>query len=120
MSKLISLRIDRWRWARGGRNGDAALLNNEQAMCCLGFACKKLGVSEDDLLNRSTPADLPALKDKLAPMVRRARKGGGYVDRAATDEAVTINDRADLEDPEREAQLKPVLAKLGFKVYFVG
>lgn len=53
MTKLITLTIDRKRWARGGKKGEAALLNDEGNMCCLGFACKKLGVSEEQLAQRS-------------------------------------------------------------------
>lgn len=120
---MIKLRIDRKRWARGGINGDAALLNDDQAMCCLGFACRKLGVPEKAMFNIGTPVRLatePNLRGNLETLIRRARTGGGYVDRMNTDEAVAINDDQDIDDTEREAKLKPVLAKLGFDVYFVG
>jgi hypothetical protein len=112
--KLISLRIDRKRWCRGGINGDASLLNGEGAMCCLGFACKKLGLTPKQINNVGLPADV-ADRSKLGLLVNT--KGGT---RKLAQDAAGLNDNPDLEESDREVALVPVLKKLGFKVSFVG
>lgn len=115
MSKLTELRISRRRWARGGMNGDAALLNEDNNMCCLGFACRKEGVPEKDLQGKLLPANLRNARKLVTSLVT----GRGY-DRAPIDLAAEINDDIGIDESEREEKLKPVLAKLGFKVVFTG
>lgn len=136
--KLIPLTINRKRWARGGKNGDAALLNTEGNMCCLGFACKKLGFSVNEINGIGAPCDLmDALQEtkaqaeraakKLAPLAKyRVVMADEYgVDvrgeqKASTDNAMSINDDTDITDSVRERKLVPVLKRLGFNVKFVG
>ena len=45
----MKLLIDRLRWARGGNNGNAALLNEDGNMCCLGFLAIEMGLTRDDI-----------------------------------------------------------------------
>jgi hypothetical protein len=106
--KLIPLQIDRERW------GTEALLNNNGTMCCLGFACKKLGVSAKEMLNQSMPA---ALEGRGRSKVRMLLRNG--VDKATASKAAEINDEPSYTRSEKETKLKPVLAKLGFAVKFI-
>jgi hypothetical protein len=120
MTKLIPLRINRKRWARGSKNGNSELLNSEGNMCCLGFACRKLGLKPDDILNMGTPASAVALLETskhamLDPLVTKQ-----MCNRAAVRLAVYENDDTLISDDVREARLVPILAQLGFKVSFVG
>lgn len=116
---MIKLTINRNKWARGGLNGDAALLNDQGAMCCLGFACKKLGAKDGDIRALGTPQQLHlSQRQKFARFGQLLNNKG--CDRKLTQEAVDINDNIDLNELEREAELKPILRKLGFDVKFVG
>lgn len=47
----MKLTIDRDKWARGGNNGAAALLNDDGNMCCLGFLAIELGLSAAQIKN---------------------------------------------------------------------
>lgn len=47
--------IDRSKWARRGLNGMSAMLNNQGAMCCLGFYAKACGATDEELLGKSNP-----------------------------------------------------------------
>lgn len=115
MPKLIPLRIDRKRWCRGGKHGESFLLNAQDAMCCLGFACKKLGVPKE-ALDHSTPASVDKkYSSKLGLLVNRKGR-----DRGDTVKAVKLNDDLDLTEEDRENKLVPVLKRLGFDVTFVG
>ena len=49
MEKLI---IDRKTWARGDTS---SLLTHEGTYCCLGFECKRAGLSDGDIFDISTP-----------------------------------------------------------------
>jgi len=49
------VKIDRAKWARGRMGGKSALLNSENNMCCLGFACLELGATQHDIFNKSMP-----------------------------------------------------------------
>lgn len=124
MTKPITLTIDRKRWARGGKNGEAALLNTDGNMCCLGFACKKLGVSEEQLLNKSMPESVVVASTN--PLSSAQRKNltrlvtTKKINRAAALSAASFNDATDLTESERETKVKELLTDLGFKVRFVG
>lgn len=113
--KLKELRIDRRRWVRGHIGGRSALLNEEGNMCCLGFACRKEGIPEKDLKDVLNPFQVKNSRERVLSLVTKR----GY-NRKATGDAVDINDNTIITEQEREAQLKPVLAKLGYKVVFTG
>lgn len=133
--KLKKLIINRAKWARGGKNGSAALLNSAGNMCCLGFACARLGFTKDQLADEGEPLSLAeSLED-----VEKIRKLGGLVtivtDESWDDEdeeihtydnskwsseAIYINDDDSISDKMREYRLKPILRRAGFDVKFVG
>lgn len=134
-TKLKPLTINRKRWARGGFNGEAMLLNNQDSMCCLGFACKARGILEDDLLRCGSPEDLLAYSEndeklfkKLGLMVTKTveyddedyEDETAYADTDAVTDAIGINDDPKISDAMREYRLKPILRRLGFDVKFVG
>jgi len=131
--KLIPLTINRSRWVRGNKGGMSSLLNEQDNMCCLGFACRKLGLTREAIDDRPAPDDIASddaisdtrfnyLLDKLSPLVRVTRSTGQrkMTNRAATDAAMEINDDTLISEEEREKKLIPILKKLGFAVKFVG
>jgi hypothetical protein len=128
--KLIPLTIERSRWARGGKNGESALLNDDGNMCCLGFACKVLGFKDSTVKNHGVPSDLVNSAGSGSAQRHRGLRAGklvesgsadeGWYDTAPVDKALTINDDNTISDKMREYRLTPILRKLGFKVRFVG
>ena len=58
---LKSLTIDRARW------GKRFLRNEDDTMCCLGFACLKLGVPADVLMHKAMPENLPENYQETLP-----------------------------------------------------
>jgi hypothetical protein len=125
--KLIPLTIDRNKWARGGYNGEAALLNDDGNMCCLGFACRASGLAAKTIKGIGLPGDLPdesldpvRMAKKLGKLVKRTTTDGIYSDGRYVDDAVCTNDDNNISESMREYRLKPILKKLGFSVKFVG
>lgn len=130
----IKLTIDRTRWARGGKNGQAALLNTGGTMCCLGFACRALGLEEAEIREEGDPDEVAnRLKGDraalLQPLCYQAdvldddgdeTRAFEWRDKAGVITAMAVNDDDNLADDDREAKLTPVLASLGFDVEFVG
>ncbi len=53
---LKVVRVDRRKWKNGYRGmGSSLLLNAEGFMCCLGFAAKRLGYSDEEILDQGAP-----------------------------------------------------------------
>lgn len=138
LRKVKSLTIDRARWAnffsphdtmmrvtktdsQSGVYGDC-----KEAMCCLGFLAKAMGVKPKDLINRANPADvsygiggtIPGLSETL-PLSDGSKH---YELTAFSRQAIKINDSgynyhsAD----ELESDLKKHFAENGIKLRFKG
>lgn len=122
--KLIPLTINRKRWARGGKNGEAALLNRESNMCCLGFACRAIGFSKNDIKDEFSPKGLANISlsacERLDKLVVSGPDGNVWRNSEDTAKAIIINDSGDISDKMREYRLKPILRRLGFDVKFTG
>ena len=59
---LGELTIDRAKW------GTNALLNQDDTMCCLGFACRAAGIGKSKIGNQGMPGDVfEELPNKRAP-----------------------------------------------------
>ena len=118
-AKLIPLTIARAKWARGGYNGNAALLNKDGNMCCLGFACRAAGFSAKAIKGHGEPQDL---RDASGQPTRVAKKLGALVvcNGQFVEDAISINDNDRISDKMREHKLKPILKRLGFAVKFTG
>ncbi len=128
-TKLIPLTINRKKWARGGLNGEAALLNDQGNMCCLGFACRASGVAAKTLDGYGFPEDLASevkqperLGKKLGKLVEVTREENivTFNNTAGVVQAQGVNDDDTISEKMREYKLKPILKKLGFDVTFVG
>lgn len=74
MKRLV---IDYNKW------GQSALLNLEGKMCCLGFACKKLGASENQMFGRALPRHIG--------MMRKVRRAFGLTN-VRQEDAARFND----------------------------
>lgn len=141
---MIKVQIDRKTWLRGGDEG--ALRNEAGSQCCLGFVCKKLGLTNNDILDVGMPDDvlsnerLPefrkmTLKERLSPLIRVK----DATSRRWVSDAAVINDNCSLPDSWyakheeysleeehaalealREEKLTKLFAKNGFELKFIG
>jgi hypothetical protein len=96
-------------------------------MCCLGFACLKLGLSKQRITNQGMPAGAVAVNSPLAKQVVEAglAEFGEKGDRSLYDTATAsslsaVNDDVDLNRRDRERQVREYFADIGWKVTFTG
>lgn len=87
------------------------LLRDDGLMCCIGQACKQLGVPDDKIRNQRTVAGLPA---RYQP----AEFLGSWVT-APIAKAYGINDEEDTDDAHKEAALIPLFAEMGLLAEFI-
>lgn len=102
MEKLV---IDRTKWLRGTGNG--WLLNNEGRMCCLGFECLRHGVVPQKIDSVNMPN---SIRDSRLPV---------WLMGTDADLAANVNDNMNIDDLERESQIKDIFARHEIEVEFV-
>lgn len=128
----MELIIDRTKWARGGRNGIACLLNEQDTMCCMGFLAIKLGLADHEILNKAEWEDLggnadPDTQDVIehmaycpvGEMYDDDCGGKGFATNDFHDSAVSIND-GDWPEQEREELLIKLFADQDIALEFTG
>ena len=111
--------VKRSKWVRGGLNtkyGPTYLLNKEGNMCCLGFVCKKLGASKDELFRVGFPSFIQS-SHKIAKTFQELLPD--LDGKVFEDEAASINDDPLLKSNTREARLKKLFRSRGHEIVFV-
>jgi len=134
---MIKVQIDRKTWIRGVDDAycenDVRLRNQEGNQCCLGFVCKKLGLTDANILNVATPGSfsdseyiqdfaissskLKEIKNKITPALLTVR---GHEEKLWVRQAIAINDDVALTEQEREEKLSKLFLKNGFDLKFIG
>jgi hypothetical protein len=120
MSKLI---IDRSKWRTGNASphpviGPTQLLNKEGYMCCLGFYAKQIGcLTDDEIKGVRTPDDLRirSVNPRMRNLINDDNKNSYF-----TDEAMSLNDSDNLDDEEREREIKLHFKRINIEVEFEG
>ena len=123
--------IDRSMWLHGHgcETAETALLNNFGQKCCLGFAAEQLcGATEAEILDETTPQGVPSVFLRGLPELIHLRRREGETEARYRDTLfcvglVEINDSddyADIDSPQREADLREKFATIGVDVEFVG
>jgi hypothetical protein len=102
--------VDRKTWLRGGGPQDSYLLTPDGMRCCIGFVAQQCGVADEDILNIVTISHI-AKKDN------RSKFPEWMDDRVSL--AYVINDRREISEDDREAQLKDLFLKNGDEIEFV-
>ncbi len=110
---MAVFKVNRRRWARGGKKGEAMLLNGDGNSCCIGFACRQTGAGSRDIKGRYTPGFLR----KPLPGLSRNR-GGRIVSLSWVLQAADVNDDRNLTDAEREAKLQKLARSAGHDFEF--
>jgi hypothetical protein len=119
------LTIDRsiWRCGRDSRfkhgSEPTALLDKQGMMCCLGQACRQLGIEDLKLFRRCSPQDAI---DKVTYLTKDAPSYSGKpcIDNEFSDFAMGINDNQDYSRTGRELALYMLGKKHGIFIQFIG
>lgn len=107
--------VRRKKWARGRKNGDPALRNDQECMCCLGFALNQISrIPMDDLNGGFMPQDTAR-----HCFLTNKDDDGEITDNALAEKASVINDSVKISDSTREKKLKKLFRKHGVIVKFV-
>lgn len=126
--KMFELVIDRERWVRfdpdtkSRVNGFAELLNNQNCMCCLGFASKQYCRIPESLMRTvSYPTHIPLVKIARVSN-KRVKRLNQLMD--IQNKAVRINDQPQTlritTTRQQEAALKKLFKTIDIELKFVG
>lgn len=102
------------KWARGQRNGNCNLLNDNGNMCCLGFLC----ISEGAVVNvgEGLPRHVGNLPGHLLPLLEKSENDPTV----SLEWAIAkINDDSEISDNARKEKLAPLFSEIGFEARYV-
>jgi hypothetical protein len=120
MAKMKSFTVRRKKWARGGINGEAALLNDEGCMCCLGFAaCQISRIPKTILFDEGEPNGVYKSNSFLTVLEKLEDDSTEVSNNDLANRAMAINDDTDISDKMREAKLKRLFRKHKIIINFV-
>jgi hypothetical protein len=130
--------VKKKKWSRGnypnfkcGGNGGNLLNGDDNKMCCLGFACRQLGLKPKDIMDVGMPSGLHFGYDhnkrtdefmkKIEVLVnQRGKKDDRYYeDRSFVKKAAKLNDDPDITDEVRMTKLTALFKKNGHNITFV-
>jgi hypothetical protein len=132
--KVLKVVVDRTKWLRGQGGVVSYLLapppsqvaippHLEGKMCCLGFACKVLDYTDDDIRGFKTlgdPHDVEPehLRGAAGRLAARVGMKSHLIDSALSSLYAT-NDSRELKDAAREAELIRLGAKINIEFTFI-
>lgn len=118
--------VDVKRWARGGKNGEPALLNEQGSMCCLGFLGEACGVSADSMRIVGEPADIDAEQERelFPPDLMDVHDMDGDGEDYCTTSCfgntlISTNDDHFISDKERMEKIQKEFRTIGIEVNFI-
>jgi hypothetical protein len=123
----MKITIERSRWISGqpihnlGPNavgaGETALLNDHGFMCCLGFVCIQLGLTEDQIEGQPEPSYLgPETHSKIGDVFFDTHGLANEFTAAA----IEINDDPQTPRQQREKELTSLFKDYGYDLEFTG
>lgn len=108
--------VDRKTWLRGEPGVSWLRRARDNKQCCLGFMCKQLGQTDDQILQKPSPQSVEwgwqtaTLKDVL-------KRDGAET---ALSRAMYFNDQNDIDEAQREWVIQQALAPIGITMVFTG
>ena len=100
--------------------GSTYLLNKLGRLCCLGFESLRQGATRAQILKIAIPSDLQLNLGWMTTLVSAPWAPMQYLDSPLAEQAMNINDNANIDDAERERQLIEVFAEAGVELSFEG
>jgi hypothetical protein len=120
--KKLILDYSKWRCGGDGENkvgdGMVALLNDQGFMCCLGQWHQQYGVSDNDLLNKGEPNELPEETDTFS-FENDWNESGECIEIKNTnlsERAIGINDDEETTPDEKITLLSKLLSTEGIEL----
>jgi hypothetical protein len=119
--------VERSKWRSGGDNGKhqvgkgfTFLENKEGFMCCLGFCAKQLGYR--NIVSLGEPEDIELSSDESNAILdfHNNEHGRYYSNSILSKKAIFINDDDEINQKEREKQLRELFKKHGHQIVFKG
>lgn len=101
--------------SRGGKNGDALLLNGDGNMCCLGFLGKTCGYKRDQLDGNGTPSDVVGNSKSKWPK----SLVDNYNNTELCNKLMKANDRKKQSDSKKEERIKKLGKEAGINFTFI-
>lgn len=120
----MRVKVSRRRWGTG-KLGGYLLAGPEDGpgagkMCCLGFACRQIGLSASAIKSHTMPVDLVKHDDLLIKKGLCVRSEDGYLRNSTlAARAAEINDQDGLTRREREQKLRKLFKAHGHTIVFV-
>ncbi len=117
-----TLVIDRKKWVRCtgedvmGRYGFSNLLNKRGSMCCLGFACLKVGLTKEVIRGHSSP-NTNTIRNLLNSKTTKLSELLKSID--VTNQLIEINDNFKTDDAYKEKEIKRIFRENGLRVRFI-
>lgn len=117
----MKVRVSIKKWLRGGKSnsGETALLNSAGQMCCLGFACRQLGIPKKQILHVSMPATVLLRDGTLSKLKNSPLIGKHGLNSRLSLDAADINDNQHINDKSRMTKLRALFKRKGHKIVFV-
>lgn len=117
---MIEVIIDRTTWQHGEGGTNSALRLNNGKQCCLGFLCKTMGFTDEEILNKGMPRELNAFIPGMAIRVHKWAPFIGVKDRLLVQEMASTNDAVWIPDWWREMKLRRLAHLAGYEFTFIG
>lgn len=118
MSKF-EFTVDRSKWLRGEDDESMLLRKCDNKMCCLGFFALACGLTRDEISGKSTPSSLAIRNIKLpSTMQFLLDEENQSIDSRLGNSMMATNDSKNINDDERERQLKLLFEQVGIEILF--
>lgn len=119
---MLKVVVKRDMWLRGEGGEESYLLREEdERMCCLGFAALAAGFTPDQIRRIRTPRDIGYLKPQN-PLIKATTTYDAFTEaRSSTNltcDLMQLNDDEGMEPEERERQVIELGKKIGIEFTF--
>lgn len=123
MDELLEVVIDRKKWGTGSSGGGYLLNKDTNKMCCLGFVCRKVGISTKKIEGLSMPSEVlivgRSCTKHVDPRIPTSLSSPAGHNKRYADVLARTNDRIDLSNSRREKLIIKYGLKAGIKFSFI-
>lgn len=115
---MLDVVVKRSQWIRGRGSANSALLTYRGERCCVGFACRAAGLTDEQILGVGTVAELATtvypIPDALHKLVMPGRRSNSE----EASSLYTVNDEPHYTDEDREKNISDIGARVGLRFTF--
>lgn len=123
ITAIKTLTISRKKWQRGSPVSSLRVSDTGK-MCPLGFLCRRMGFSEEEITDVNTLSGLAFVWANSIPRMQRLRQRFGWLlgkgmEIDVATRLMQANDSVRINDKQREKQIKEIFGEHGIQVKFV-